>query len=217
MIKNYLIINIVLGVVVLLIVGGIISNLTRPLDDFVSVPTFPESEPSPTSLSAQGNILAPTVNTAHYDQIYQRNAFHPERIVPPTPTVVPKVDTDQFTPTPEQFDCAQSQITLSGIVSIENEKSFCFLSHPKETENVAAIFYLEQSIGPYKITEIHDDGITLTASDGSICELLLFDFSEAAAAAPPQGQQPPQRTRPTPVPRRRNFQRPTPRQLQPSR
>ncbi|MBN2384928.1 hypothetical protein JXQ70_18805 [bacterium] len=204
MFKNYMLINALLALILLIMVALIIRGFTRPVQDLLEMPTIQEGTPAP--LTDPESLEQPTardLSEQNFALIHEQNLFHPERIVPPTAT--PVTTNKDETPTPEPVDCSNSQITLSGIVRIENDKPFCFLKHPQDTGNEVAIFYLEQDIGGMKITAIDDDYITLTASDGKTCDLVLFDFSETAQKPEPRPGD--QRARPTP---RNQPQRPTP-------
>ncbi|MFC1851596.1 hypothetical protein ACFL27_15505 [candidate division CSSED10-310 bacterium] len=177
MFKNYLLINSLLGGILMLIIIIIVRNAQTPVEEIVTFPTMVSiSTPSPSSdLIASETPTETSQMAAAYESIQQKNLFHPERIVP----TEPEEDMEETpTPTPQDFDCAKTQITLSGIVSVENEKPYCFIRHPVATENQVAIFYPGQDVGEFTVAEISEDSIVVTTADGKRCEILLFNFSD---------------------------------------
>jgi len=176
MFKNYLLINGVLGAILMIIITMIIQSTPGEVEEIVLVSTETIASSSPDVSPIPTETFTPKIQSkGEFKLIHAKSLFNKNREVPPTET--PKI-VQTATPTPKEFDCDKTNITLSGIVRIENQSPYCFLQHPKDTNNEIAIYYMKQTIGDYTISEIKDESIMITAEDGSICELDLFNFEQ---------------------------------------
>jgi len=202
MLKNYHLINGFLGLTLITVVFFIIRSTQMPVveETLLQLPSPSEQTPVAVETSAELVPVASELDE-QYSTIAENTLFNPQRKLRPTAT--PAVFMT-MTPTPYEFDCAATNIKLTGIVHIENEKPYCFLHQPKETGNQIQLFYENQNIGMYSITKIDDELIKITAEDGSICEIMLFDFNGQTSSG---NRPPPSRRRPTPTPRQRHVSR----------
>jgi len=212
MFKNYLLINVTLGIILAGFVIMTVLNLGSPTEEMLEVPTIQQVVTLTETDSVTDNqVPTPLIGDDRFDQIYTKNLFHPERILPPTPTPEIK-DRVPDTPTPLPLDCGNTGVTLSGIVNIENEKPYCFLKYAKDTGSDLIVYYQNDKIGDFTVTKIDEDSVTIAAMDGKSCEISLFDFSKDTMDKKNADNQ---RVRPTPPPRptpaRNERVRPTPR------
>lgn len=139
--------------------------------------------------------------------ITEQNLFHPSRSVPAPPPPAPKAPPAPVAaPSPPP---PAPKFVLSGVV-IDGETQMVILLEPKLTENKPRLVSPGQPVGPYRLTTVRPDQVTLAGPVGEVV-VLLHDpqkpkppplarasvarpRAEAAPAVeltPPEGEPPP--------------------------
>lgn len=207
MFKNYILINGILGIVLIGVVFFVTRTFISPVEVIDVTPLSKPTIENKMTEKAGNSIRRATpisFSDDKYSVIYEKNLLHPDRILPKEKK---PENIAAITPTPQTLDCSQSGITLLGIVTIENSKPYCFLKSQQYTSGDVKIFHINEKIGEYTIVEIKDDAISLKNKSGSVCEILLFDFSVNKRQTKSRPTHRRMRVRPTPRRRRHRVSR----------
>ncbi len=127
--------------------------------------------------------------------IAEQNLFHPSRSVPAPPPPAPKVPPAPVAaPSPPP---PAPKFVLSGVV-IDGETQMAILQEPSLTENKPRVVNPGQPVGPYRLTTVRPDQVTLAGPVGEVV-VLLYDPSKPKPSRPARASVAPPEERPKPA------------------